>query len=261
MLNGGTILLILIIGIQIYTIMTSENYIDADEMFYAHYMKPITGKYDIDSYNFLIEEREKFKPIYIAQSRLSKRIISYEEYEMILNANYTLNMEYKVSERVISKLRYIEHNTLAHLLYETGYEELFGLYDDTGIIASTLFSAVSIILLLSGFFTIEETSEMKKVIYATPLGRNFTFEIKYKIALIISIFVANLSIVPEVYRVGQRYGFDGLFSPLKSMIQYVNIPAFIIVISMIIFMIISRILACYLMSCIVLYFSNIYAIV
>ncbi len=256
-MNGGAILLSVIIIFQGYSAFTSENYIGADEMFYAHYMKEITGKYDEESRDFLIKESEKFAPIYYAQHKLACNSITFEEYIEIINANYSLSIDYNAYSKARNKLYYIKENPSAHLVYETGYEKLFNLNDGKDVLASSIFSAVSIILLFSGFFTMEKTSGMKKVIYATPLGRNYTVKIKLRISFILSCVVGTLSMFPKLWQVGKGYGYKALFSPLMSLYQYNKADSCIPIIALIIFMIISRILACYLMSCVVLYISNI----
>ena len=256
-MNGGAIFLSIIIIFQGYTAFTSENYIDADEMFYAYYMKEITGKYDEESRDFLVEESKKFEPIYYAQHKLKYNNITFEEYREILNANYSLSIDYNAYSKAKSRLDYIQYNPSAHIVYETGYEKLFNLNSSKDVLTSSIFSAISIILILSGFFTMEKTSGVKKVIYATPLGRNYTVKIKFRIAFIISCLVGTLSIFPKLWQIGKGYGYKGLFSPLMSLYQYNNVNRFIPIIALIAFMIISRIIACYLMSCFVLYISNI----
>lgn len=91
-------------GFQIYTAYTAENYITAEEMFYAKYMKEITGPYDEQARDYLTEQSKKFSDIYKANKLLQTGFINSQEYDMIAYADYGLKIEYDVFRKVLSKV-------------------------------------------------------------------------------------------------------------------------------------------------------------
>lgn len=256
-MNGGAVLLTVVIAFQGYAAYTSENYITADEMFYSYYMQNMSGSYTKDKYDFLQQENKKFEPLQRAQLMYSRGAISNEEYQMIMSSNYILQQEYTVFQKVVGKLQYLVKNPKAHLIYETGYLKLFGLNDLNMNLKDSLFAAFSLVVMLSGLFSMEKSSGMKKVIFATPLGRKDTVIAKLRVSAVVAAIIAVLSILPRMWQVMTGYGIKGLFSPAMSMVEYKDLPSFIPIIGLILLLLLARILACFTLGAIALMVSQV----
>ncbi|MEG1801638.1 MAG: hypothetical protein RR273_06630, partial [Oscillospiraceae bacterium] len=204
-MNGGVVLLAVAIAFQGYQAYTAENYITADEMFYSYYMKNLSGSYTAEKRDFLQEENKKFEPLQKAQQMYSNGMITGEEYQMIMASNYILQQEYNVFAKVLGKLQYLKQKPNADLVYETGYIKLFGLNDLNMNLKDALFATFSLVVLLSGLFSMEKSSGMKKVIFATPLGRKDTVVAKLKVSAVVSSVIAVLSILTRMWQVGRGY--------------------------------------------------------
>lgn len=254
-MNGAVFILVLFCGFQIYNGYKAENYITAEEMFYSYYMKELTGPYDTDAYNFMQTEYEKFAPIINAKQMAAAGKISYDEYNMILSANYALNMEYGVYQTVAAKINSLANNEGAQLLYETGYLKLFD-FDNLLDLKDYLFTVLITCTVFGGLFCIEKSSGMLKVIKATPLGMEYTAKTKIKVSFIVSGIITVMSIAPRFYQIAVGYGFKGLFVPAKSIQILSKLNDFIPVIAIIIFMLILRFAVTFTTAMIVLYISQ-----
>ena len=95
-LCGVLPVMVCFVGFQIYETSIAENFITAQEIYYARYMKEIDGPVTTEKLSWLQEEGEKFKPLVQAQRALSYGEISSQQYQDILAANYSLhrNMEF-----------------------------------------------------------------------------------------------------------------------------------------------------------------------
>ena len=70
----GTAYCFVICGFQVYTAVTTESYIDADEIYYQYYMKHVEGPLTQESVDWLSQQQEEFRPIYQLNAALmSKR--------------------------------------------------------------------------------------------------------------------------------------------------------------------------------------------
>ena len=69
--------------------MTSESYIDADEIYYAYYMKHISGPWTAESRDWLTAQGEEFAPMLAVQRRVARGELSSEA--MLPTAHYSKN--------------------------------------------------------------------------------------------------------------------------------------------------------------------------
>lgn len=254
-MNGAAVVLALFTAYMGYTAYTRENYITADEMFYAYYMKAVTGPYDRDAYDFMLESREKFKPIYEAEQLLKNKRISYEEYQNIMGANYSLNLEYQAYQRVRSNISMLKYYPDSQLLYETGYDIFFDFNDNLDL-KDYMICVLVVVLCTCGRFTIEKTSGMNRILAVTPKGREYTIYAKKHVSDIIAVITSVLLILPRIYRIAKGYGFKGLFVTANSMTYFRQMNRYILVIEFIALMLAARILVALAVAKISLYISS-----
>lgn len=124
LMNGAAVFLAAFLAFGIYQGVTAESYIDADEIYYAYYMKHISGPWSEESRDWLKEQRNEFAPMLEAQKRVNRGELSSEA----LLAYNSLQQKYSAYQRVLQSniSYYLKENPGAWLVYETGYKKLFG---------------------------------------------------------------------------------------------------------------------------------------
>ncbi len=246
-LNGGAVIMVCAVGFQIYTAVTLGNYLSPEEVFYRHHMQSIAGVYDEESNAYMLEQLEKFE---------SMRSDTPNDPVATQMQNYALEVEHKAFQRTEQSVMRVNMTFGAHVVYETGYNKLFGFNDLDLNLNELMFASVALILMLSGFMVMERISGMNKVITAMPLGRRHTIKLKLHTTYIVSAVVAVISLVPRFVQVSRDYGFSGLFSPANSLIQYQGMFFLVPIIAIIALMIVARVLACVAISSAVLFVSS-----
>ena len=68
LLNGAALVLAAFAGFGIYQGVTAESYIGPDEIYYAYYMKHISGPFTQESYDWLEQQGEEFAPMLEGES-------------------------------------------------------------------------------------------------------------------------------------------------------------------------------------------------
>ena len=74
---GTALLLLLFAGFQVYTAVTTESYIDADEIYYQYYMKHVEGPLTQESVDWLSQQQEEFRPIYQLNAALMSKKVTH----------------------------------------------------------------------------------------------------------------------------------------------------------------------------------------
>lgn len=77
-MNGAAVFLAAFLAFGIYQGVTAESYIDADEIYYAYYMKHISGPWSEESRDWLKEQRNEFAPMLEVQKRVNRGELSSE---------------------------------------------------------------------------------------------------------------------------------------------------------------------------------------
>ena len=123
-MNGAAVFLAAFLVFGIYQGVTAESYIDADEIYYAYYMKHISGPWSEESRDWIRNQRNEFIPMLETQKRVNSGELSSDA----LLAYSSLQQKYSVYQRVVqSNINYyLKENPGAWLVYETGYKKLFG---------------------------------------------------------------------------------------------------------------------------------------
>ncbi|MEE1512994.1 MAG: hypothetical protein UGA93_09610, partial [Gemmiger formicilis] len=135
LMNGAAVFLAAFLAFGIYQGVTAESYIDADEIYYAYYMKHISGPWSEESRDWLKDQRNEFAPMLEAQKRVNRGELSSEA----LLAYNSLQQKYSAYQRVLQSniSYYLKENPGAWLVYETGYKKLFG-FTGTSDVQDTL---------------------------------------------------------------------------------------------------------------------------
>ena len=135
-------------GFGIYQGVTAESYIGPDEIYYAYYMKHISGPFTQESYDWLEQQGEEFAPMLEAQQKVAAGELSSDA----MLAFSSLQQKYSVYSQVINQNinYYLKEHPGAWLVYESGYRELFG-FTGQADVQDTLLAGLACALCFAGF--------------------------------------------------------------------------------------------------------------
>ena len=253
LMNGAAVFLAAFLAFGIYQGVTSESYLDADEIYYAYYMKHISGPWRTESYNWLTEQGEEFAPMLEVQ----RRVIGGELSSDALLAYNSLQQKYTVYQQIVqSNIQYyLKQNPGAWLVYETGYRKLFG-FTGTADVQDTLLAGLLCALCFSGLFAMERKGGMDEILAATPLGRKYTAKAKLRQSTLVAAGIAFGTVLPHLWQILRDYGLPALLAPAMSIAELQAVPKFITLSDLLIFWFICRFAACLCMSRITLWLGQ-----
>lgn len=254
-LCGAAVVLLAFAGFTVYRGGESKNFITAQEIYYAHYMRHLAGPVTMEKLEWLQGEGEKFRPLVQAQQGLASGKINSQQYQDILMANYGLQQEYSVYQRVVGKLYYIKEHPGAYFIYDTGYPKLFD-HGDTRDVQDVLLTGLVLSMCCCGVFAVEHATGMQRVVRATPLGRKNVFASKITLCSGVSAAVSLLALAPRLWQVGSGYGFSAPTAPLRSLTEYASAPASIPVFMLMFTALLARLVACWAMAMVILDLSQ-----
>ena len=222
-MQGAALLLALFAAFQIYTAVTTESYIDADEIYYQYYMKHIEGPLTRQSVEWLREQNEEFKPIYQLQAAMASGQITPQEFSLMMQGYSSLQQKMNVFLHVWYKAKAVQKTPGAQLVYETGWLKLLD-FAGTADLPDALWAAALCALCCAGLFAMERQTGMVHVIGTTPLGRRHTVRCKLGLALGVSGTITALGLLPRVWVAVRDYGLAAWTAPVSSIDEYAAAP-------------------------------------
>ena len=235
--------------------MTSRSYLDADEIYYAGYMKEISGPFTQSSADWLTGQGEEFAPMLETQ----KRIQSGKAPPEALYAYMAQQQKYNVYTRIISGNinGYLKEHPGAWLVYETGYRKLFGL-SGTADLQDSLYAGLLCAVCFAGLFAMERRGGMEDILCATPLGRRDTVSAKLILSALLSSVIALSSCLPHLWQVLRDYGLPAPGAPAMSLSEFVTLPGAVTLGDLLIFWVLCRTAACLLMATVTLWLGQVF---
>ena len=255
LLNGAALVLAAFVGFGIYQGVTAESYIGPDEIYYAYYMKHISGPFTQESYDWLEEQGEEFAPMLETQQKVAAGELSSDA----MLAFSSLQQKYSVYSRVINQNinYYLKEHPGAWLVYESGYKELFGFTGDADV-QDTLLAGLACALCFSGLFSMERRGGMETILCTTPLGRKRTVRAKLAVSAGVAVLIAAASCLPHLIQVLRDYGLPALLAPAMSISEFESLPAFVTLSDVLLFWFVCRIAACLCMGAITLTLGRVF---
>ena len=243
LLNGAAIVLVAFVGFGIYQGVTAESYIAPDEIYYAYYMKHISGPFTQESYDWLEQQGEEFAPLLEENSAASG--IPYDV--------FSLRQKYIVYNQIINQNinYYLKEHPGAWLVYESGYKELFG-FTGNADVQDTLLAGLTCAICFSGLFAMERRGGMETVLCVTPRGRKRTVRAKLAISAGVAVAIAAASCLPHLVQVLRDYGLPAVFAPAMSIAEFESLSAFVTLSDVLLFWFLCRAAACLCMGAITL---------
>ena len=253
LMNGAAVFLAAFLAFGIYQGVTSESYLDADEIYYAYYMKHISGPWRAESYNWLTEQGKEFTPMLEVQ----RRVIGGELSSDALLAYNSLQQKYTVYRQIVqfNIQYYLKQNPGAWPVYETGYRKLFG-FTGTADVQDTLLAGLLCALCFSGLFAMERKGGMDEILAATPLGRKYTVKAKLRQSTLVAAGIALGTVLPHLWQVLRDYGLPALLAPAMSISELQAVPKCITLSDLLLFWLLCRFAACLCMSRITLWLGQ-----
>lgn len=253
LMNGAAVFLAAFLTFGIYQGVTSESYLDADEIYYAYYMKHISGPWRTESYNWLTEQGKEFAPMLEVQ----RRVIGGELSSDALLAYNSLQQKYTVYQQIVqfNIQYYLKQNPGAWLVYETGYRKLFG-FTGTADVQDTLLAGLLCALCFSGLFAMERKGGMDEILAATPLGRKYTAKAKLRQSTLVAAGITLGTVLPHLWQILRDYGLPALLAPAMSISELQAVPKFVTLSDLLLFWLLCRFAACLCMSRITLWLGQ-----
>ncbi len=244
LLCGAAVVLLVFAGYQTWQTATTESYIDAEEIYYAWYMKQLAGPYTEETYQKLLTMNEEFEPIRQLDQALQSGKITSEAYQAQMGAYYGLQQKMSVFQRIqYGNLSYIKENPKAQLVYESGWKKLFGFSGESDL-RDTLTAGLVSCICFAGLFAFEHRGGMKRVVMATPLGRRYTLRRKLAVGALGAALVCLFTCLPRFVVVLRDYGLCRPFAPAMSLTDYAAIPAGVSLSDLLVFGVLARLAAC-----------------
>lgn len=255
LLNGAGLVLAAFVGFGIYQGVTAESYIGADEIYYAYYMNHISGPFTQESYDWLEEQSEEFKPMLEVRRQVIAGALSSDA----LLTFSALQQKYTAYNQVINQNinYYLKEHPGAWLVYESGYRKLFGFTDEVDV-QDTLLAGLACALCFSGLFAMERRGGMETILCVTPLGRKRTVRAKLAVSAGVAAVIAVSSCLPHLIQVLRDYGLPALLAPAMSISEFESLPMFVTLSDVLLFWFLCRVAACLCMAAITLTLGHLF---
>lgn len=255
LLNGAVIALASFIGFSVYQGITAESYIGADEIYYAYYMRHISGPFTQKSRAWLEEQGEEFGPMLETQQHIASGQTSPDTIVAYSSLQQKFSVYLKVIQQNINS--YLKEHPGAWLVYESGYKELFG-FTGQADVQDALLAGLACAICFSGLFAMERRGGMETILCTTPLGRKRTVRAKLSVSAVVAVGIAVTSCLPHLIQVLRDYGLPALFAPAMSISEFESLPAFITLSDVLLFWFLCRVAACLCMGAITLTLGRVF---
>lgn len=224
-INKVWAILLLFTIFQIYSLSNVNKNISFSENIYKNYMKTFNGELTYEKEKIIIKEQKRFEEAKFAIENIEKKVqngeISIEEAIKYKEPyNEVLNVE-EIFSRIIEQYENIKENPKAEFVYDTGYKELLRV-NKNAFLESDFYLIIMAEIVFSAIFVMEYRNGMNKILNTTPKGKETTTKAKIGVCLITSIIVFMISIIPEMIKIGQIYGFDNITANIISIAHFSN---------------------------------------
>lgn len=253
-LQGGAVLLIILIGVQVYTAVTTENYKDATEIYKRYYTQRVEGFPTREKLDWLNEQDKEFLPIHQLEAARRAGLLTPDQFSAAMGTYESLLRKMNVYQSVVWQWNDLVKKPRMQIVYETGWLKLFDISDRQDL-PDALMLALLCALCFCGMFAAEKQTGMVKVIGTTPLGREYTVKIKLRVTAYLCGAFTLLSLLPRVVGVVRDYGLGAWLAPVYSIRQYAGSPE-VPLFMMAGMLVLMRFLAVFCCACVVLALSQ-----
>ncbi len=202
-------------------------YLSSDDFYYKNYMSQISGPVTEKTDTWLTAEQQRFADIRQEMRQINQlfaegKITEYDKNSLLTPLETQLRAETVLNQQIIPQIqrakRLAEEGTESWLLYEPGYEYLFGLgsHDKAGAAAILL---AGMILCFANYYPKETTSGMLPLLNIYRKGRGATARCKLGLSLGMTTVLFVICQIPDYWYVLKNFGLPMLSAPLCSLRQ------------------------------------------
>lgn len=253
-LGGAAVIMIAFAGYETVQVFHSDRAITAVEVHYENYMREWEGPYTKATYDKMIQESQKFIPL-LKMWDASQHNAEYEEYDE--NIRYDLLIDrYEAFQNIkYENISYIAEHPNAQLVYEKGWETIFG-WNEEDDLRDVLCAGILCCICCAGLFSFEKKGGMQRVIMSTPLGRCTTVRRKLQAGVICATLICFVTYLPRVAYVYRFYWLGQPFAPAMSLPELSYLPSWLPLIGVMLWGVLGRFVACLSMTFMMFWLSN-----
>lgn len=197
-----------------------------DDLYYMHYMQQLEGPLTQKQELFLQEEENRFNALRDEIRQLSRDyaagIITEHEVDFLQSALESALKPEDIFQREIqpriNQLKALQaEGKEVWVVYEPGYEYLFGISSENDKTDSAAMLVAAFILCLVNFYPMETASGMQPLLNVYRRGRGSTARCKIAISMFVTVLLFLIAQIPDYWYVAKNYGFSALQAPLCSL--------------------------------------------
>lgn len=247
--SGFVVLALLLLGV--YQGLQAPVYESAQDIYYAFYMKHISGPYTRESYDWLVQQGQEFAPLLQAMQHPDEQTAQVHQ---ILQGEF---QKYEVYQTIIQQKinGYLQSHPNAWLVYEKGYQHLFGLSGDQNLY-DTILAGLACALCFAGLFSMERAGGMDTVLCSLPYGRQHTVAAKLFHGCIAAVGISASLCLPHLIASIRNYGLPALLAPAMSIPDWEAVSPFFPLVGMILLWFVCRMCACLFMGAVTLWLGQ-----
>lgn len=234
-----------------------ERPLDVDDMMYADYIKNIGGEISENTFEFINAEKARFSKVNAELMQLSDMHSEGKIDDAVFSSEYTALSQKLMGERSLARLEYqlerVKGNPRSELIYDTGYTKMLGIF---GKLLPSLIIAISLILLLSPFYSSDNESGMNRLIYSTANGNKRLFALRTGFSAFVGAAVSFAVYLAEFLRFAVLYGTENINSSVKNIAVFSDFPFDLSILSFMILLCALRCIIWAIMSLTALFISR-----
>ena len=236
--NKALIVMILLLGFQVFSLINRTNPVVGDEYYYRQYMRALEGPQTEAKHELLSKEADRFlnidTQIQTVNEKYAAGEISRLEYEQSLRYYSNEQITRQAFSMVLDRVQYMhdkreETGAEVWFVYEKGWDYLFGgAYTGAWLdMVNALAMVIAMIASYSAVFSNEFSSGMIRVISTCKGGRLETVKKKIRICLAWASVILIVSYLPDILFAWKYCGLHSISSPLASLPNMTAFPIFI----------------------------------
>lgn len=243
--NKVALLLLVFVLFQWYGNKDAKFYTSYDEPYYQNYMSKLEGKLTPEKQVFLEQEQKKYSD---AEESLNAINRLAEKGEMTKEQAETTSSSYQkvllgkpMFDRIMERSEYIKENPDAEFVYDTGYNQLFGITPNNDNISALMLILICIVC-FSALFPMEYKTGAMRLIVGTPLGKSHTNKCKMLVCIVTLIPFFAAVTISDILPVRETLG--SLNAPVMSLPAFSHLPSFMPVWGYLSMLYLTRFAAC-----------------
>ncbi len=198
----------------------------SEELYYKGYMLSMEGPVGAETDAFLEAEQARFQEIRAEINRLNQlyregELTSGELSILTSSLERQLEAESVFKSTVLPKVERAKamaaEGKAVWMVYDTGYETLFGLFPYRDKAGASALLITALLLCFSNVYPIETSSGMLPLLNTYRRGRRATANTKLWLGSAVTVLLFAVCQIPDYWYVLRNYGFPGLFAPICSL--------------------------------------------